>query len=189
MWGLAALLVNLSGCGLTTVQSEWKMEDFKGRFAKVLVMAQFPDSAERALVEEALVADLTGRGVEAIAGRSRLKDSPIPNLYEVATILDEEGFDGALFVYLVGTSSRTTYFRRVFGASYRNTTLTPGASSTQKVMTVEADLFESEHKRRVWFLVAETVMDEGSLPSNEKALESLVDALSGSIAGKRLLPR
>jgi hypothetical protein len=102
-----ALMLALSACVSTTLLEQWKDPAYSGpALHKVLVVSIQRDQGRRRLWEDAMVAALARRGVQAEPSYGAFPDqAPTPD--QLKTIATRDGFDGVAATHFVGASRRT----------------------------------------------------------------------------------
>lgn len=109
-WKLAslALAVLATGCQSTSIRSAWYDTSFAGPpMTKLVVAGNLSSTAAERVLEDAMVAQLRGAGVEAVASHTLRLDDPKMSLAEFQAAVQDSGAQGLLLVTLLGVDTRT----------------------------------------------------------------------------------
>jgi hypothetical protein len=193
--GLAAVLLGTAACASTKLTSTWIAPDAKPLDAQKKVVAAMLTSREstRRAAEEAMVNEMQGRGVQAIASYTILPGDLARDTARARSVLAASGVDAVVAIRVLDRQQRTTYTP---GTAYYGTTwgywgygwgaaYSPGYMTTDQVVTVETLLFSVAQNKLLWAGQSETTN-----PSNIDAfIAELTHVVGGEIRKSGLVPK
>ncbi len=157
-------LAFLAGCATTRVSTLWQDPEYTGGpFRKLLVIGISDRPGVRRSFEDRFAAALRARGVEAMATRRVLPDSPEPSQEALLAAARKTGADGILITRLVGTKTETVYtppstymvpayygsWGVYYGAAW-GYVHEPGYYTTYTSVLLETNLYDARTERLVW---------------------------------------
>ena len=163
----------------TKLTAVWRTpQPVVAQFKKVLVAAQTGNITHRRSMETALVRRISN----SVPSYELLTDAEVKDPARAKLRLASEGFDGAVIVRLVSVDQQTTYVPGTaywgpapygtmwgywgygWGAVYE-----PGYLTTDKVVTLESNVYSVPRDQLIWSSRSETV--------NPGSVDALVDSL------------
>ena len=203
---LAAVAVaSLTSCAASTqLTSSWADPTAAGHhFKKIVVVGVTNKDAVRREYEDAFVAELKSRGVDAVpsysfaAGEGKIdKDQAVAKLKEL-------GAEAVILTRLVDRESYNTYYPPTYstvaapsayyggwygyynmGYSYMSS---PGYVEENQVYRVETTLYDVTNDKLVWSGITETTLSSGTAPTTE--IMPLITTLAYAMEGKKVLPK
>jgi hypothetical protein len=197
----ALALAALGACSAPTqLTSDWADPAQASHvYKKVVVVGVTPKAAGRRAYEDAFVAQLQARGIEAIpsytfGGTGQIdKDAAIAKLKEI-------GADGVLVTRLVDKETVQNYYPPTYasvpsayyggwygyysmGYSYM---ASPGYVEENKVYRVETNLYNVENDKLAWSGLTETTLTSGDAPESE--MHPLIQTLLTSMEKHHIIP-
>lgn len=191
-WAVALVTVAavVGGCSTgTTMQNVWKDPAYTaGPMKKVVVLAIVPTAGARRTLEDAFVAALTERGIQAAASYTLTSKDTIDKEEARAKLL-AEGYDAILVSKATGRekdlviSPGTTYWG---GGYYRGWgAYDPGTVMTEEYVTFENSVFDPNGEGKlVWSGNTETLRPD----SGSEFAASLVGKLMPELTKAGLVP-
>ena len=167
-------------CSSTKIIGSWKNPDSTKTFSNIMVVGLSSNVVAQSNVESRMATILVAHGVNAKG--SGMIFSPEMKISDetkktVASKLKEQGFDGLLTVALVSIDEKTSYtpgssyspyayppYGNYWGyyGYYAPQVYSPGYYSSEKVYTIEANLYDVTTEKLVWAARSETT-DPSSL--------------------------
>jgi hypothetical protein len=201
-YGFVALaLAALGACAAPTqLTSDWADPTLGAQpYKKLVVVGITPKAAGRRAYEDAFVADLQSRGVEAIpsytfGGTGQIdKDAAMAKLKEL-------GADGVLVTRLVDKETVQNYYPPTYASvpsayyggwyGYYSTgysyMYSPGYVEENKVYRVETNLYNVNNDKLAWSGLTETTLTSGDAPESE--INPLIYTLTGSMEKHHIIP-
>lgn len=191
-------------CSSTKIIGSWKNADSTKTYNHIMVVGLTSNVVAQSSVESRMATILSARGVNAKG--SGVIFSPETKVTDemkksVGAKLKQEGFDGLLTIALVSVDEKTSYtpgttytpyaypaYGNYWGyyGYYAPQVYSPGYYSSEKVYTVEANLYDVNTEKLVWAARSETT-DPSSLDRfSEEYSETVVYQLGkdGMLGGK-----
>ncbi|MBE0574651.1 MAG: hypothetical protein IH613_02020 [Desulfuromonadales bacterium] len=186
LWkNLVLLGMLLAGCSSTTLSGSWKDPDYTGQIKKVYIVGMAKQETTRRILEDAFQYQLSAYGV---SGLSSYKDLPnIQNADEtkIAANIKTNIADSVLITHVTGKRTEevvtpgrfTSYydpwpyyghpyydwpFYNNYGSYYnyrRQMIYEPTIISQYKVITAEANLYDTRSNKLIWSAQLETVIE------------------------------
>ena len=164
----ALIIIYLSGCAWTTLNTIKNPDFFQVKFRKLLVVAPFSDIGLRKQTESAFIAQFNLSGINAISSIEIIP--PVKNYdeQELLSILKQNNIDGVLVIALQDYWSSQTYIPKsslsrgsasLYGNSlyYRNYTQEHGGYYISKPrVKFEIRLFDSRSGKVAWLATSFT---------------------------------
>ena len=169
-------------CRSTKIIGSWKNADSTKTFSNIMVVGLSSNVVAQSNVESRMATILVARGVNAKgSGMIFSPDMKISDEMKksVASKLREQGFDGLLTVALVSIDDKTSYIPGTIYAPYAYPAYgnywgyygyyapqvySPGYYTSEKVYTIEANLYDVNTEKLVWAARSEST-DPSSLDS------------------------
>lgn len=192
----SVILIASLACSSTKIIGSWKNADSSKTFSSIMVVGLSANVVAQSSVEVKMAEILTARGVNAKGSGAvfnpemKLSDEMKKT---VANKLQEQGFDGLLTVALVSVDEKTSYVPGTTYAPYSYAgygnywgyygyyapqVYSPGYYTSDKVYTVEANLYDVATEKLVWAARSETT-DPSSLDRfSEEYSETVVYQLN-----------
>ena len=176
----------------TTIAGSWKSPELTGApFEKIFVIGVERNNEYRELYEDALVAALQQRGVEALASYDLLPQSEELDEEQIRSAIRTDEFDAVLITSLLHvdqtkelvpptTEKRPTgQFPQAvhFYSWVYETVHVPGYYEAKTRYNIESRLYRTDDGQRVWWALSETV--------NPDSVEEIISSVSAAMA-KRL---
>lgn len=198
------LLVSLAGCQSTTIRSAWFDTDFAGPpMRKVVVAGQFASLADERTLEDAVVAQLRAKGVDALSGHAARLDDPKLSETDFRSAVVATGADGLLLVTLLGVDTRTQVTTTMVSGGMgwgRNpwgpgpwgpggwgattwTTVPAQQISQYDLATVETKLFDLRTRQLVWAATTTTFNPR----SVAREAPGFADLIVGQLASRQIV--
>lgn len=181
---LFALVVLVSGCQTTSIQSAWFDTDFAGPpFRKVIVVGITDNVSDARVFEDIFADQLRAVGVEGVPGYAVIANDARASdaLFDAAVV--NSGAQGLLLVRLLGVDTRTqvsTIMVQGGMGSGLGTWIGPGRSlvpvqriSQYDLATVETKLFGVQTKQLVWAATTNT-FNPGSVARETPVFADLI---------------
>jgi len=174
------LIAGALACSSTKIIGSWKNADSNKTFSHIMVVGLSSNVVAQSNVESRMATILSARGVNAKgSGAVFSPDMKITDEMKktVSSKLKEQGFDGLLTIALVSIDDKTSYtpgtvyspyaypaYGSYWGyyGYYAPQVYSPGYYSTERVYTVEANLYDVDTEKLVWAARSETT-DPASL--------------------------
>jgi hypothetical protein len=185
----------------------WKKDGFNGKkMNKVAVIVVSKDNAARQAIENRIVEDLKGNGIDAISGLSFLPPNATKSDWETENIakkLISLEVDGAISVTLINTSDKTEYIPRQtymypvgyyrYGWNVYNTydsVYSPGYYEQQTEYLVESKLYDvkvtSDEERALLWIGQSSLTSPSSL---NDAARTFGDNLIGYLIENKVITK
>jgi hypothetical protein len=165
---LAALsMLALAACNSTAVRDTWTAPDVSRiSFKKIMVVATFPDMADRRNAEDALKAQITR--ADCVTSYSVLGDeTDVKDIAKVSAVIKAAGVDGIVVMRPVLEKSEILYrpgmlypgpyrmFRSYYSPYYalRPYYYQPGRYSVERTVEIETNIYEAAGGRLLWSAV------------------------------------
>jgi hypothetical protein len=163
--GAAAVAFGLAGCGSTRLSEHWRDPAWSGpALNNVLVMVVRKEPARRRLWEDAFVAALRKRGINATPSYRTFPDS-VPSEDAIDDVMQQTSYDGIILSRRLGTAELRHYvpptvvgfggrrwggfysrYRTYYGAVYQ-----PGYVEAERVVTNETSVWDArKNGNMVW---------------------------------------
>ncbi|MEO8332588.1 MAG: hypothetical protein ABI479_09135 [Gallionella sp.] len=190
----AAMLV--TACATTQLNSVWKDPLYQSRPAKVMVIGVAKNPLNRRLFEDVFVAQLKGRGTDAIASYTVLPDKQQDDQAAIADKVKALGVDTVLITRTVSKKTVQTYvsgsayypppyystWPDYYGYGYRYM-YSPGYIAEDEYAVIETNLYETRNDKLVWAASSETLITD----SNQNLIKSYIGIMVESMAKDGLL--
>lgn len=169
---LAALLV--TGCSSTIVTGSWKNPQFIGKVNKVYIIGVAQHDRSRYLFEDEFSKQLAEAGLVGIASYNDFPGKSQINQVEVKNSAKSQQADAVLVARAIGkrverivTPGSTIYspapYYHSYGSYYSRSyevIHTPATVSDYEVITIEANLYDTESEKLIWSAQMETFVDQ-----------------------------
>lgn len=197
----ALALAALGACSAPTqLTSDWADPNLGSHvYKKIVVVGITPKAAGRRAYEDAFVAELQKRGIEAIpsytfGGSGQMdKDAAIAKLKEV-------GADGVLVTRLIDKETVQNYYPPTYASvpsayyggwyGYYSTgysyMYSPGYVEENKVYRLETNLYNVDSDKLAWSGLTETTLSSGDAPESE--MYPLINTLLMSMQKHNIVP-
>ncbi len=192
-WLLCCLVLALSACATTDVESVWKDETRTEKLAKVFVLAVLKEPAYRDSVEYGIVNILNGEELRAIPTLDSFPNIDQIDKDKAAKMSKEYGIDGVLIARLVDRKVEAvyhggpSYYDGFYGNRYRggwynyygagyNAFNAPGYVTENYISTVETVIYDIATDKVLWSAITET--RENTPP---KAIASYLETLGKAL--------
>ncbi len=195
------MVVSLSvlvSCTGTKVVSEWKDDQYKGRPAKVFVIAASNDRGPRSLVEDEFVRQLKARGTVAVASYKEFAADAKVTKEDVLSKVRETGADAILVMRFLRKEAGDTHtplsryavpqgFETSWDAYYGGATTDVGVrdiSYDYDVITMETTLYDAATRRPLWSALSDTTYQGSAI----KQIKPLTSTIVRRLADEKLIP-
>jgi len=186
----------LTACAATQLNSVWKDSSYKSHPKKILVIGVAKVPENRRALEDGFVEQLKARGSQAIASYKLLPEIKQNDKDEIARIVKEQGADAVLITRLVGKKTRDfivpgkfyypppnygtwqNYFYYGTDIEYMPSF---GAPSRNSVM--EINLYDTANDKLIWSVASET----GGVASGQAIIASYIRVIMQNMAAQGLL--
>jgi len=169
---LAVILV--AGCAPTKIKDVWKKPGFAGKVHKVYLIGVTRNDKFRQIFENELARQLKAQGVTGIPSYPELVISGNVDRETLRARLRAQGTDAVLVARLAGSEQRTAafsareagygigtapihaYYEEYYNSSIEVIAPGPAVESDFRVVSIGANLFETESAQVVWSALTET---------------------------------
>ena len=193
LWLLCCLVLALSACATTDVESVWKDATRTEKLNKVFVLAVLKEPAYRDSVEYGIVNILNGDELRAIPTLDSFPNIDQIDKDKAAKMSQEYGIDGVLIARLVDRKAETvyhggpSYYDGFYGNRYRggwynyygagyNAFNAPGYVTENYISTVETVIYDIATDKVLWSAITET---RENTPS--KAIASYLETIGKAL--------
>jgi hypothetical protein len=192
--GIASILVvgfSLALSAKITFTSTWKWMDastisFAGKKIAALVISQ--DDSLRVAGEEALVRELTARGLQGVATYRIAPKEELQNGDRAKVWFEKAGVEGVVAVRPVSADKRSTYTPGTWISPYYSTlwgyygygwgsVYVPGRTERETVVVVESTIYSVPRNQLLWAAVSETRNPKDLRQFIEELVKESVDEL------------
>lgn len=191
-----AVLLGLTlACASTRIVDSWTAEGLSPgdlAFQHVVAIAVMPDETRRRAAEDA-VARVAGR-TRVTPGYQLLSAADRADAERVASVLAQQGIDGAITMRLIGVEQEQTWVpgrRYLYPGGYYgyyghvgSFVYEPGYLRTDTYVKVETTLYDVRRRRMLWSGVSETWNPDDI----DEVVEGIVQAARRRLADQGLLP-
>jgi hypothetical protein len=194
----AAGMIALSACDDTKLVESWSTNTGRIQLKNILAVAMMKDGSRRRTLEEAMVKQIEKAGAEATASYELFPNVEVRDQEKCKQVIASKGFDGAVFVQLVDSSTEQYYqpgryrysdfpvWRRSMWGYWRESwpvMYEPGYSFTTRVVTMETTVYDVAKDEILWGGISKTTDPETS----EKLIAGIANAAVKDMRGKGLL--
>lgn len=193
LWLLCCLVLALSACATTDVESVWKDATRTEKLNKVFVLAVLKEPAYRDSVEYGIVNILNGDELRAIPTLDSFPNIDQIDKDKAAKMSQEYGIDGVLIARLVDRKAETvyhggpSYYDGFYGNRYRggwynyygagySAFNAPGYFTENYISTVETVIYDIATDKVLWSAITET---RENTPS--KAIASYLETIGKAL--------
>ena len=193
LWLLCCLVLALSACATTDVESVWKDATRTEKLNKVFVLAVLKEPAYRDSVEYGIVNILNGDELRAIPTLDSFPNIDQIDKDKAAKMSQEYGIDGVLIARLVDRKAETvyhggpSYYDGFYGNRYRggwynyygagySAFNAPGYCTENYISTVETVIYDIATDKVLWSAITET---RENTPS--KAIASYLETIGKAL--------
>ena len=193
LWLLCCLVLALSACATTDVESVWKDATRTEKLNKVFVLAVLKEPAYRDSVEYGIVNILNGDELRAIPTLDSFPNIDQIDKDKAAKMSQEYGIDGVLIARLVDRKAETvyhggpSYYDGFYGNRYRggwynyygagySAFNAPGYFTENYISTVETVIYDISTDKVLWSAITET---RENTPS--KAIASYLETIGKAL--------
>lgn len=171
---LMAVVMLLTACATTQLDSVWKDPDYHNRPARVMVVGVIKSPLNRRVFEDEFVAQLEARGTAAIASYTVLPDLQQDDRKAIAARVKELGADAILITRLVSKKIVHTYVPATpyfppyysswpdyYGYGYQSM-YAPGYIAENEYAVMETNLYQAGNDKLIWAASAETGLSDSN---------------------------
>lgn len=188
---LAVILI--TGCAPTKVKDAWKKPGFVGKVQKVYLIGVTRNDKFRQIFENEMARQLKAQGVTGIPSYPELVISGKVDRETLRARLRAQGTDAVLVARIAGSEQRTAafsareagygigtgpinaYYEEYYNSSIEVVAPGPAVESDFRVISIGANLFETESAQIVWSALTETT---ASYENREQRLKEFAGILA-----------
>ena len=189
---LLLVFILVSGCAATKVKETWKRPGYTGKVQKVYLIGVTRNDKFRKLFENALASRLQAQGVTGVPSYPDLVISGNIDRETLRAKLRAQGTDAVLVArlsdkeqrsaafsagesgYGVGTAPINVYYDEYYNSSVTVVAAGPAVVNDFNVVSIRANLFDTETAEVVWSALTETTVGDDN---REQRLREFADTL------------
>ena len=193
--GIGLVLAGLAACASTEFTSTWKdptaqPNELQGKRVAAFVMT--PNETLRRSGEDALAAELTRRGLQALPGYRLVSTDQLKDTAQLRQRLTQQGIQAAVIMRVVDTRQEVNYvpgagpyygsFDGYWGYGW-SAAYDPGYLTTDTVVSVETLVYSVPDGKLLWGGLSDTVDPD----KMDKMFKEIVDKATGEMKKQGLI--